>query len=92
MVQEMIQLKEQMMLQIQGARLEIADLKKKKIDKRAKAWESAEGTVDAKKDYVRSQVSDLDCQIDVLNADIELYYNQIGILDEKIELELFKDE
>ena len=88
----MIQLKEQMMLQIQGARLEIADLKKKKIDKRAKAWGSAEGTVDAKKDYVRSQVSDLDCQVDVLNADIELYYNQISILDEKIELELFKDE
>jgi len=92
MVEEMITLKESMMQQVYECRLQIADLKKEKINARAKAWESAEGIADAKKDYVRSQVSDLDCQIDVLEAEIELLYNQITILNEKIEMEYMKDE
>ena len=92
MVEEMITLKESMMQQVYECRLQIADLKKEKINARAKAWESAEGIADAKKDYVRSQVSDIDCQIDVLEAEIELLYNQVTILNEKIEMEYMKDE
>ena len=88
----MIDLKEQMMIGIYNTRLELADKNKEKIDARAKAWESAEGIADAKKDYVRSQVSDIQNQIDVLNAEIELAYNQIKILDEKIELGKLTDE
>ena len=88
----MIVLKEQFIKQIHDARVELADLKMKKIDMRAKAWEVAEGTVDQKKDFVRSHVSDLDNKISILEADIEMYYNQIHILDEKIELEYLKDE
>lgn len=90
MVERMIDLKEQMFIGIYKARMELAEKNKKKIDARAKAWESAEGTVDAKKDYVRSQVSDIQKEIDEIEADIELAYNQVKILDMKIEVE--KDE
>lgn len=88
----LITLKESMMKQIYESRLEIADLKMKKITVRANAWADAEGIADAKKDYVRSRVADFDNQIDVLEAEIELAYNQIRILDEKTDLELMKDE
>ena len=91
MVEAMINLKESMLIQIHDMRIEIADLRKDKIDTRARAWADAEGTAKAKEDYVKSIVSDIDCQISVLEAEIELLYNQIGILDEKIELEYFKD-
>ena len=92
MVKEIIMLKENMMIQINDCRVEIANLKKEKIDKRASAWKDAEGIADAKKDYVRSQVSDLTNRIEILEAEIELYYNQIKILDEKMELEKLKHE
>lgn len=92
MVENMILLKEQFIKQIHEARLELADLRMRKINKRAKAWEVAEGTVDQKKDFVRSHVSDLDNQISVLEADVEMYYSQIAILDEKIELEYLKKD
>ena len=80
------------MQQIHEARVRIASLKKEKIERRAGAWANAEGLADAKKDYVRSVVSNLDEDISILEADIEHYYNQISILDEKIELEYLKDE
>ena len=92
MVKQIIDLKEQMLIGIYNTRLELADKKKEKIDARAKAWETAEGIADAKKDYVRSQVSDIQNSIDVLEAEIELAYNQIKILDMKMELEKATDE
>lgn len=91
-IEDMILLKEQFIRQIHDARLELADLKMEKINKRAKAWEVAEGTVDQKKDFVRSHVSSVENQISVLEADVEMYYSQMAILDEKIELEYLKDE
>ena len=89
MVKKMINLKEKILIGIYETRLELADKKKEKIDARAKAWENAKDIklADAKKDYVRSQVSDIQNSIDVLEAEIELAYNQIKILDMKIELE-----
>ena len=88
----MINLKEQMLIGIYHTRLEIADLNKKKIDARAEAWKTADGIADAKKDYVRSQVSDIQKEIDEMEAEIELAYNRVKILDMKIELENLNNE
>lgn len=65
--------------QIRECRVKIADLKRDKINMRASAWESATGIADQKKDYVRSIVSDKDCEIDKLEAEIEYYYNLMRI-------------
>ena len=73
--------------EIMSARKRIADLKYDKINIRAEAWKSAEGIADAKKDYVRSAVSDIDREIEKLEADIEYYYNQVKIMDYKVDYE-----
>ena len=73
--------------EIMSARKRIADLKYDKINIRAEAWKSAEGIADAKKDYVRSAVSDIDREISKLEADIEYYYNQVKIMDYKVDYE-----
>lgn len=89
---ELVDMKELLMKSIHEARVNIAKLKKEKIEKRALAWDDAEGIADAKKDYVRSQVSELDESIAILEADVELYYNQISILNDKMDLEYLEDE
>ena len=58
-------------------RNQIADLKHDKIIARASAWESASGIADQKKDYVRSVVANLDCEISKLEAKIEYCYNMM---------------
>ena len=73
--------------EIMSARKRIADLKYDKINIRAEAWKSAEGIADAKKDYVRSAVSDIDREIEKLEANIEYYYNQVKIMDYKVDYE-----
>lgn len=79
--------KETYVNEIQSARKRIADLKHEKINLRAKSWADAEGIADAKKDFVRSIVSDLDLEISKLEADIEYYYNMIKITDYRLENE-----
>lgn len=92
MVKAMIDLKEAMMKQIWDSRCQIASLKKEKAEKKAVLWLEATGTVDQKKDYIRAAVADIDELISVCEADIELRYNQIGILDDKIELEYMSND
>lgn len=75
--------------EIRDAKCKIADLTEEKINLRAKSWEDAEGIADAKKDFVRSMVSDIQKEIDKLEADVEYYYNQVKILTHKLE---FGDE
>ena len=70
--------------EIRDARQLIADLQQQKIDIRADAWKNAEGIADAKKDYVRSMVSDIQNQIDKLESDIEYYYNQVKLCEHKV--------
>lgn len=67
--------------EILDARKKIADLKHEKINLRAKSWADAQGIADAKKDFVRSIVSDIDREISKLEADIEYYYNQVKLLN-----------
>ncbi len=73
--------------EINDARKKIADLTHEKINLRAKSWEDASGIklADAKKDFVRSVVSDIDREISKLEADIEYYYNQLKLIDDKLE-------
>ena len=71
--------------EIRDARQKVADLKHEKINIRADAWKSAEGIADAKKDYVRSAVSDIDREIDKLESDIEYFYNQIKLCEYKLD-------
>ena len=73
--------------EIRDARQRVADLKHEKINIRAEAWKSAEGIADAKKDYVRSMVSDIDRDIDKLESDIEYFYNQIRLCQYKLDMD-----
>ena len=88
----MIMLKENFMLTIKKCRDKIADLKEEKALKKAPLWEEASGTVDAKKDYIKSKIADIDCEIAKLESDVELYYNQIEIMNDKIALEYTRNE
>lgn len=71
---------------IKVGRMNIANLKNDKIKARASAWADAEGIADAKKDYVRSVVADIDRDISVEEANIEYAYNMIDILNDKLVL------
>jgi asparagine synthetase A len=77
---------------IKEARDEIASLKEKKATWRNDAWTDATGTAKEKEDYVKSVVAGIDSEIARCEADIELYYNQVKILDDKIELEYLSDD
>lgn len=71
---------------IRAGRKNIAKLKADKIKARADAWSEAEGIADAKKDYVRSQVADIDLEISNEEANIEYCYNMIDIINDKLVL------
>ena len=71
--------------EIRDTKQKIADLTEEKINLRAKSWADAEGIADAKKDFVRSMVSDIQRDIDKLEADVEYYYNQVKILTHRLE-------
>lgn len=71
---------------IKTGRKNIAKLKADKIKARADAWSEAEGIADAKKDYVRSQVADIDLEISNEEANIEYCYNMIDIINDKLVL------
>jgi len=92
MVKAMIDLKEQFYLAIHDSRVKIAELKQKKAEMKPMLWEEATGTVDQKKDFIKSRTADIDADISFLDAEIELRYNQAKILDDKIDLELMKDD
>lgn len=87
MVKTVIDEKDTLITEIQASRKEIADLKHDIINIRAEAWKSAEGIADAKKDYVKSMVSELTLKVDKLEADIEYYYNRMRVLDNRLEHE-----
>lgn len=69
---------------IQKARQEIADLREEKAVMKAPLWEEAQGTVDAKKDFIKSKTADIDKEIAYKEANIEYLYNRMNILEEKL--------
>ncbi len=87
-----IDLKEALMKSIHECEYEIAQKKELKAIRKSGSWADATGTAKEKEDYVKAQVAGYDREIAELEADINLYYNQIIILNDKIELEYLKDE
>lgn len=71
-------------LTILEARKNIAELKQNKAVEKAPLWEEATGTVDAKKDYIKSKLSMVDMKIRENEAIIEYSYNMIDILNDKL--------
>jgi hypothetical protein len=69
---------------IQKARQELADLKEKRAIAKAPLWEVAEGTVDAKKDFIKSKIANTDKEIAYKEANIEYLYNRLNILDNQL--------
>lgn len=91
-IENKITLKENLMKSIHECKYEIAQKKELKAIRKSGSWADATGTAKEKEDFVKSQVAGYDREIAELEADIELYYNQIIILNDKIELEYLKDE
>ena len=91
-IENKIILKENLMKSIHECKYEIAQKKELKAIRKSGSWADATGTAKEKEDFVKSQVAGYDREIAELEADIELYYNQIIILNDKIELEYLKDE
>ena len=91
-IKQMIDLKEQFYLAIYKDRVSIADLGKKKAEMKPALWEEATGTVDQKKDFIKSKTAEIDNEIAVLDAEIELRFNQVKILNDKIDLEMLKED
>ena len=65
-------------------RVKLGELNKKKVEMKHRLWEEATGTVDQKKDYIKSRVSDIDVDIHMLEAKIEYSYNLVKVLDYKL--------
>lgn len=65
---------------IHKCREDIAELRKQRAVMKAPLWETASGTVDQKKDYIKSQIADYDYNISLKEAEIEYSYNLIDIL------------
>ena len=84
MVEKLIAEKQATIELIQGARKELADLREEKAVMKAPLWEEAQGTVDAKKDFIKSKTADIDKQIAYKEANIEYMYNRLNILEDKL--------
>ena len=89
MVKELITEKEMNIELIQKARQELADLREQKAIMKAPLWEEAQGTVDAKKDYIKSKTAEIDKEIAYKEANIEYLYNRLNILDNQL---VYSDE
>lgn len=70
--------------EINKARYNIAEAKENLVNQKAPLWEEATGTVDAKKDFIKSKTSDIQRSIDEHEADIEWYYNMIDVINQKL--------
>ena len=89
MVEKLIAEKEMNIDLIQKARQELADLREQKAIMKAPLWEEAQGTVDAKKDFIKSKTADIDKQIAYKEANIEYLYNRLNIIEDLL---VYRDE
>lgn len=69
---------------IKIGRENIAKYKKEKAERKAPLWGEAQGTVDAKKDYIKSKIADIDFNIAVEEKNIEYCYNMIDLVTDKM--------
>ena len=83
---EKIKLIEKYYREIKNHRVEIANKKVLKAKAKVGAWTEAEGTAKQKEDYVKSAISEIEKDIDLLEAYIEFAYNMINIFTYELEL------
>ena len=69
---------------INEGRKNIAKLKMDKAKMKAPLWEEAQGTVDAKKDFIRSKTAEIDRDIAHEEANIEYCYNMIDLINDRM--------
>lgn len=69
---------------IRRNRKEIADLRMEKAVMKAPLWDEATGTVDAKKDYIKSKTALLDNKIAIMESEIEYLYNELDLINDKL--------
>lgn len=91
-IKECLEMKKELIMQISTDRKSIVTLKERKAIAKPQLWEEATGTVDQKKDYIRAHTASIEANIQILEANIELNYNKIKILDDEIEWEFITDE
>ena len=84
MVEKLIEEKERYVKLIQKTRQELADLREDKAVMKAPLWEEAQGTVDAKKDFIKSKTANIDKEIAYKEANIEYLYNKLNIIEDKL--------
>ncbi|WP_458456491.1 hypothetical protein [Methanobrevibacter sp.] len=89
MVERLIDEMEKEYVHIKKCREEIASLKEEIALRKAPLWEEATGTVDAKKDYIKFKLADLQYHIDIFESEIEYAMNKIEILEWRI---MYKDD
>ena len=84
MVERLIDEMEKHYIHIKKCREEIAELREEIAKRKPPLWEEATGTVDNKKDYIKSQIAELQYHIDIFESDIEYAMNMINILNWRI--------
>lgn len=85
MVEGLIEKKENNYKKILDLRKQISELKQQKAIEKSPLWGMATGTVDAKKDYIKSMLADKDNEIRLAEAEIEYNYNIIKTIDDRLE-------
>lgn len=82
---DLINEKEQYYIKIQQSRVKIADSKLEIARRKPDLWEQAGGTVDQKKDYIKSKLTEFSDAIRLEESNIEFFYNMIDVLNNRLE-------
>lgn len=77
---ELVDQIEQIYKDIRQYRINLAETNAKLNVRKADLWLTADGTVDQKKDYIKSKTADLRKEIELTEAEIEFCYNQIEVI------------
>lgn len=83
-INELITEKEFYINLIKEARKNIAMTKQQKALAKAPLWDEATGTVDQKKDFIKSRVAEYDLDIAVEESNVEYAYNMLEIINDKM--------
>ena len=82
---KLINEKEELYKEIYHEKENLAELQSQKICKKAPLWEMATCTVDAKKDWINKELSEILLKISKSENYINHLYNQIELINDKME-------
>ena len=84
-VEELLNQKKELSDKIHESQLKLIQYKADKRVAKAPLWKSAEGTVDAKKDWINAELNDYITKIEKEENNIERYRRELSIIDDKLE-------